>query len=236
MSKKEIKKVSKEEQFIDTVLGGIVELPKTADTKKPKIAKDDEQYKILKALGPMENEKITVKNKVTGTSVDIELVREGTTERALAIILLDKNKPQMQKDAMIAQYLFERGKESASFIGELFVYKGQHAKETHAFKRQVRFDFDMFADMYAQAMTDIANGIRVDLKAKLPMDEIMLSISNRFMSAGETIRKQRENVVKARQAERGGGIYIDKNGRAYSTNDPEVDEIIKKEREFELNN
>jgi hypothetical protein len=217
--------------FINSVLGGEVDLPMTQDTKKPKKAKDDKQYKILKKLGPMKNEKITVKNKITGKETEMELVREGTSDRSLALALLDAKVDRQQKDARVAQYLFERGKESGSFIAELFVYKGQHTKDTQAFKTQVRFDLDLFAAQYAQSMSDIATGIRTDLKTNLPMGEILSSISNRFMSAGETIRRKMEDVKTARMAQKGFGIYVDKDGRSYSVLDDDIYSIIKKEKE-----
>ncbi len=42
-----------------------------------------------------------------------------------------------------------------------------------------------------------------------------------------------EDIVKARMAMKGGGIYVDKSGKPFSVNDPALDEIIKKEREAE---
>ena len=42
-----------------------------------------------------------------------------------------------------------------------------------------------------------------------------------------------EDIVKARMAVKGGGVYVDKSGKPYSVNDPELDSIIKKEREIE---
>lgn len=42
-----------------------------------------------------------------------------------------------------------------------------------------------------------------------------------------------EDLANARMAMKGGGIYLDKNGQPFSVNDPNLDEIIKKEREIE---
>lgn len=42
-----------------------------------------------------------------------------------------------------------------------------------------------------------------------------------------------EDLVKARMAMKGGGVFVDKSGKPYSVNDPELDDIIKKEREIE---
>lgn len=38
-------------------------------------------------------------------------------------------------------------------------------------------------------------------------------------------------IAQAREAEKGGGVYVDRSGKAYSSNDPEIDELIKAERE-----
>jgi hypothetical protein len=47
------------------------------------------------------------------------------------------------------------------------------------------------------------------------------------------LTKKVENIVRAREAMRGGGIYISKSGQPFSVNDPEIMEIVKKEREAE---
>jgi hypothetical protein len=41
-----------------------------------------------------------------------------------------------------------------------------------------------------------------------------------------------ENIVKARDAARGGGIYIDRMGRPYDLNDPMLEDVMKAEREI----
>ena len=41
-----------------------------------------------------------------------------------------------------------------------------------------------------------------------------------------------DNIAKARMAQKGYGIYVDKRGQPYSVNDLELDEIIKKDREI----
>ncbi len=48
-----------------------------------------------------------------------------------------------------------------------------------------------------------------------------------------SLMKAVEQIVQARMAMKGGGIYVDKMGRPFSVNDPSLDEIIKKEREIE---
>ncbi len=49
----------------------------------------------------------------------------------------------------------------------------------------------------------------------------------------ESLIKAVRNITQAREAMKGGGIYVDRSGRPYSVNDPDIMEIIKKEREIE---
>lgn len=52
------------------------------------------------------------------------------------------------------------------------------------------------------------------------------------------LRMAMDNITKARQAMKGGGIYVDRMGRPYDANDPALDEVIKAERKIQedLNN
>lgn len=47
------------------------------------------------------------------------------------------------------------------------------------------------------------------------------------------LRTAMENLTKARQAMKGGGIYTDRMGRPYDLNDPALDEVIKAERKLQ---
>lgn len=47
------------------------------------------------------------------------------------------------------------------------------------------------------------------------------------------LKKGVDDIVKAREAMKGGGVYIDKMGRPYSVNDPHLADIIKAEQEAE---
>ena len=48
----------------------------------------------------------------------------------------------------------------------------------------------------------------------------------------EKLQKAVDNITKARMAQKGYGIYVDKRGQPYSVNDLDLDEIIKKDREI----
>jgi hypothetical protein len=108
--------------------------------------------KTLEELGLKPVEDVEIENPITGKKSIVTIDREGTHDVKLIQALADKNLTRDQKDGVISMYLFERGKENASFIAELFRYKGQHTKETRAFTSQMRFDFEMFIGMQTQQM------------------------------------------------------------------------------------
>jgi hypothetical protein len=49
----------------------------------------------------------------------------------------------------------------------------------------------------------------------------------------EALRKAIDRIVQARMASQGGGIYVDSRGRPFDVNDPELEEIIKADREIQ---
>jgi hypothetical protein len=216
MTKKELKK---KDTPTEIVLGGIVD-----------VGEEDETYKKLKGL-KMDDEKITVKNKITGKTTEMQLVRQGTQDRDVAMTLLDANQSRDRKDSIIAQYLFERGKESSSFLAELFISKGTHTKETHAFKKQMRFDFEQFADMFTAFLRDTSTALKKDANSVLSPDEIFFNLAERFNICANEIVDRIQAITQQRIAEKGFGIFVDKNGKAYSIFDEGVDDVIKKERE-----
>lgn len=115
-----------------SILSGSVE-------KKP----DDPWYKKLKKVDAGEGENVKVKNPFTGKEVSVFVDRKGTTDERVAAVMIDPSMTRDHKDLVVSQWLFERGLESASFIAELFRYKGEHTKETRAFKSQMRFDYEL---------------------------------------------------------------------------------------------
>jgi hypothetical protein len=215
---------------IDTILGGKVDLPKTGDTKKPMVAKDDAQYLKNKKLGTMPNEKITIKTN-SGASKEIMLVREGTTDRALGELMLDANMPRERKDQIVAQYLFERGKESSSFLAELMIYKGAHSKETKVFKSQTRFDLELFMDMMVTLLNDMSGKIASDMHDKTTLVDAFTHLSVMMKEGANIITNRMNRIKEARMAEKGYGIYVDNAGRTYSVLDNDLEDIIKKDRE-----
>lgn len=100
--------------------------------------------------------KVEVEDPLTGEKRIVSLDRTGTTEAKLITTLADPELSRDRKDFAVSMYLFERGKESASFITDLVRYKGAHTRETRVFKSQMRFDFEALVDMLAGHMKDQA--------------------------------------------------------------------------------
>ncbi len=116
-----------------SILSGEVEVSKD----------DDSTYKELKKVDAGNGEQVIVKNPFTGKEVSVFVDRRGTTDEKVAAVMLDPSMKREHKDLIVSQWLFERGLESASFLAELYSYKGQHTKETRAFKSQMRFDYEL---------------------------------------------------------------------------------------------
>lgn len=49
----------------------------------------------------------------------------------------------------------------------------------------------------------------------------------------DALKKAIQNIQVARMAMKGGGIYVDKQGKPYSVNDPALEDIIKAEKEID---
>lgn len=116
------------------------------------------------ALNKVEAEEtINVQNPVTGKVTEVTIQRDGTPESKLIVALADPKLTRDQKDHTLSMYLFERGKDNASFMVDIMRYKGQHTKETRAFKSQMRFDFEMFIATFTRHMTDSSEAIAEEL-------------------------------------------------------------------------
>lgn len=86
--------------------------------------KDDKHYLELKKLSGKTDEDIN---------------------KEIIIILKNKNLSSDQKNALLSTAIFAKGMESASFLAELFLSKGNMTRETREFKSQMRFDFEFFS-------------------------------------------------------------------------------------------
>lgn len=196
---------------------------------KPK-GKNHPDYTKALAIKTPATENIRVTNPITGKQTDIVLHRDGTTDERLAMILLSPDATKEQKDSLIASYMFERGKENASFLAELYISKGTHVKETQAFKRQIRFDFESFANTMVLLLQDLANDL-----SDPDTESAIKNVADRLQKGAELLTSQREKITEARMREKGYGVYLDRSGKAFSIFDEEIESAIKLDKE-ELNN
>ena len=224
---------------------------------------------------------VTITDPITGVSKQITLDRTGYGENKLIMALADPTLNRERKDFMLSMYLFERGKESAHFLVELMRYKGEHTKETRAFKSQVRFDFEIFVAQFSKYIREQSRLIGVNLRIDIALERTsymnwlveqkkrdkernieadytfkdyiksthssfvkwsdekitLIELAIMGLDEGERMVAQVQNVTKARERERGKGIYVDRLGKIYTYDDPDLDDIIKadREREQELN-
>jgi hypothetical protein len=235
MSKKIVKK---------DPLGGRMRTPKPKDGgKAPQSAhvKYDAK-KAIKKHGLVPVESIKVENPVTGETKWVTLRRDGTHDAKLIETLADPKMSREQKDAVMSMYLFERGKESASMLMDLWAYKGEHTKQSTVFKNQVRRDVDIMVETFSLFMRDAADRIlhglqfevrkvKEDGKEKevlhrlaknLPAIEIdnlitvMGDLAFYFKQTADLIALRMRDETDRREKEKGKGIYVDIKGGVYS--------------------
>lgn len=223
--------------------------------------------KDLKQNGLQASETIEVVNPVTGNRSIVTIDRDGTPESKMILALADKTKTRDQKDAVMGMYLFERGKENASFLMDLFRYKGSNTTEQRQFRSQVRFDFEEFTKMFTHSLDAMAGATAAELgysdaefkkigdryvaylksepadttlyamfaedqgNAKVRMECALLQSALRQITEADKLRDMVERVAKARERERGKGIYIGIDGKSYAVEDIEIDEVMKRDRE-----
>jgi hypothetical protein len=175
-------------------------------------------------------ERILVRNPMTGRSAEMTLKHGKMTEDELGKELINPDNTQEFKDMRIASYLFQRGLESASFLAELFVSKGQHTKETRAFKSQIRFDYELLAGTISRLFKDIHTGLDKDNKEH-GVELAVHNLAIRFGEAAEILDASIQEVKTKREKEKGFGIYVDKNGKPYSIFDKDFDNVIEKDKQ-----
>jgi hypothetical protein len=237
----------------------------------------DESYKpenikeTLEKNGLSAEETILVTNPVTGRSAQVKIERDGTPDSKLILALADKTLDQEQKDHVLSMYLYERGRESSSFIVDLMRSKGQHTKETRAFKSQMRFDFEMFVSSFVVYLQNAAqvygdawgfnptelldvyvkfiqenkgvkkaswklifaemNKDNPDAKKPSIVECTNRDMAVRMIDEAESLMSAVKKQSDKRQAEKGYGIYIGKDGKAFGIFDENFDHVVKEDRE-----
>ncbi len=266
------------DNFLTDLGNGLVPKERTPE----QVAEDTVNELAKHGLTPFQ--KVTVKDPITGVSKEITLDRTGYGENKLIIALSNPDLKREQKDHILSMYLWERGKESASMLVDLMRYKGEHTKETRAFKSQMRFDFELFVNQFSKFIREqsrligITLGVDIfkereeykkwlEVKRSFEKEKIkdttkiykskdytyidfvevkdniqrikacLIEMAITSLDEGERLVAQVQNVTKAREREKGKGIYVDRTGRITTYDDPELDDIIKadREREQELN-
>lgn len=195
-----------------TPLGG--KIPMEGDHKydEETIQKDLEKY------GLKEEETFVVTNPISGNSKEVTISRTGTTAEKFIAVFQDPQATQQQKDSILSAYLWERGKESAAFLAEIFASKGAHTRETQAFKRQMRFDYEMFADVFVRFLQECSS----DMKSEEDPKKAIEKLATRFEATSEMLEKRIKGLTEDRMRGNGYGIYIDRNGKVFDTRSEEI--------------
>lgn len=242
---------------------------KEANERTPEQQVKDTQYQLKKYDVPA-TEQVQVEDPLTGERKMITLDRTGTHETKLIMALADPNLKREQKDHVLSMYLWERGKESASFLVDLMRYKGQYSKESRVFESRMRFDFESFVSSFVTHLQRqaerIGKALGVDILLERNKFEEWLKMPNNKgkgltyydhcqskgkkkiisveraamieqaiydLDEAEQLLYQIERIKQSRTAQKGGGIYVSRNGRPYSTNDENIDDLIKEDRKLQ---
>lgn len=157
------------------------------------------------------------------------------------------------RGAESASFLLDLARSKGEHVKETRVFKSQIRFDFEAL-------VDMLADhLHNQAMRT-AGALGIDLKKETQAFRDWLSLPNNKgkgltywdfarrtggnraecvlisnamfdVAEAERLQESRTRIQKAREAEKGGGIYVDAAGKVYSTNDPELEDVIKADRE-----
>ena len=256
MKKEANKKLIKKEvlvpkETIENILGGSVGF-------------EGRDYKSdIKAIAKKDRIKeIEYTNPFTGTKTLQTIDRGGTSDEKLALVFSNPNSSDDLKLSTLSLYLFEKGKESSSFLVDLMQYKGKNTKEVREFKSQMRFDFMLFVNMFthflsetAQSIVDVVmpgksvieledealaylrenekktirdfitekclNRIRYE-NMDLPYDNdyklIFLEMALKHISEAQTMKGKITEMAEQREIEKGKGIHIGGDGKAFRSN------------------
>ncbi len=211
----------------------------------------------IKKFGLSPTEKLEYKDMFTGETKSIMIDRRGTTDEKLAIALLDDNVTREQKDSMLSMYLFEQGKHGASMLMDLWAYKGAHTKESRAFQSTMRFDFELFLQVFQTFMMDSADLIfnnlplevvTVDIEggkqkemvrltgnANIEAEDIALVLGEFALyhrMTSELLGKRIRAEVEKRERAKGKGIYLAEDGKPYSIHeDADIVDVVKKDKD-----
>ncbi len=199
-------------------------------------------------------------NPVTKEKKTVTLRRDGMPESEFLAVMENPKKTREEKDFALSMFLWGRGAESASMMVDLMRYKGAHTKETRVFKSQIRFDFEQLVELLAENLRArafrIGRSLDIDVQKeyllflrwialpnnkgkghtykdfskKEPVISALIEDAIYSLDEADRLMKAREGIRKAREAEKGGGIYVSTRGQVYSVNDKDVGAIIESDR------
>lgn len=150
--------------------------------------KEDAAYQKMKEIdvAPEDQKQIAI-HPISGRELPVAMHPRNSTDERLAGVLLDPQATRERKDSAMAMALFEMGKESASFLADLYLSRGALTKETHQFKSQMRFDFEMFVNGFTLFLNQTAHSITDAFLPTKETEEILGEVENELegSSAGK---------------------------------------------------
>lgn len=237
------------------VLGGDLPVKKGVEVVgKPSAGYDADGQ--IKKFGVKPVEQVEITDPMTGEKKMVTIDRRGTTEEKLVWALANKEMTREQKDAVISMYLFERGKQSASMMMDLWQYKGAHTRESRQFNSMMRMDFEIFLGVFMSFMEDSADLIFKNLPVEVvtvkddkdkakeivrmkaeqtvsPTDVAITlgEIARYFRMTSVLLAKRIQSEKDKRERAKGKGIYMGEDGKAYSIReDDDVVEVVAKDK------
>lgn len=192
-----------------SVLGGKVEL------------KGEKRYK-----GKDKTDLVKIVHPITKKTTELSIYRGGKNDKKLIELFSDPKATRRQKDSFIAGYLFEAGKENASFVMDLMMSKGTAMRDQQAFKAQMRFDYELITDALAWLLHDLSNDIEETLREGKDPYEILAIIAQRMRKGSDLIIEKAKKVTLDRMREKGFGIYLAIDGIPYDVYS-DTEEIAK---------
>jgi hypothetical protein len=236
--------------------GSSMPVPTGSKVKPLPPKKYDAEGEIARyGLKPVET--FTYVDPITRETKKFTIDRRGTTDQKAGLVLMDPDATREQKDSVISMYLFEKGKEGASMLMDLWAYKGTHTRESRAFQSTMRFDFEMFLNAFQMFMRDSHDLIWNNLPLEVTQIEeevdgkkvskeivqttrtveaneiaVVLGQYARYHNmTADLIGKRIRAEVEKRERSKGKGIYIGLNNKPYSlTEDGDIVEVVTKDK------
>lgn len=198
---------------------------------KPLPPKEYDAAGDIKKYGLKPTEIVKYKDPVTGEDKSIMIDRRGTNDETLALALLDPEMPRERKDSILSMYLFEQGKQGASMLMDLWMYKGTHTKESRQFQSTMRFDFELFLHTFQTFMMDSADRIEQGFEREDSAEQILVEIAKYFRMTSDLLGKRIRAEVEKRERAKGKGIYIGADNKPYSIyEDGDIVEVVSKDK------